>query len=100
MILDADKLEIGIDMLTDYLSRDIMVVVFTKKDGSERVMRCTQNMALIPTENHPIPKLPSDTQVDEGDPQLFKVFDMDKKGWRSFRYTTIKRLEVDNPVGV
>jgi hypothetical protein len=91
MILDADKLEMGIDMLSDYLSRDVMVVSFTKKDGTERVMRCTQNMDLIPVEFHPTPKLPTDLQEDS-DPQLFKVFDLDKKGWRSFRYTTIKSL--------
>ena len=33
MILDADKLEIGIDMLTDYLSRDIMVLYSQRKTG-------------------------------------------------------------------
>lgn len=91
MILDAAKLLMGIDMLTESLSHGPLIVTFTKQDGTERVMRCTKSLDLIPADKLPKPKLPTDV-VANTDPQLFKVYDMEKKEWRSFRYTTIKTI--------
>jgi hypothetical protein len=63
------------------LRQGIVRVVFEKSDGSERRMRCTLNQELIPED-----RLPTGTQeVLRKDPNLFKVWDVEKQDWRSFR---------------
>ncbi len=94
MMIHADKLMGGIDILNQYLTEGIVTVAFVKKDGTDRVMKCTKRMELIPEVNHPKLKLLTDV-IEVFDPQLFKVWDLDKQGWRSFRYTTVKTIALD-----
>jgi hypothetical protein len=62
-------------------------VVFTKKDGTERVMNCTLNSEL--TENYE----KKTERVKEVNPDVCPVFDLDAKSWRSFRFDSIKSVE-------
>jgi hypothetical protein len=64
---------------------DTVSVRFKKADGNERLMKCTLNGALIPTASHPTPNTTSTGHVQRHDPKLYKVFDLDKQDWRSFR---------------
>lgn len=75
--------------LKDALHTGEVSVTFTKADGSKRVMRCTQNAAMIPED-----KLPIGNSVHYKDPDLFKVFDLDKQDWRSFRNERVVNYEV------
>jgi glutaredoxin len=61
-----------------------VTVKFNKADQSERIMTCTTNFQIIPQAFHP---KPSDTVVisKPTDPYLFKVFDIVKNEWRSFK---------------
>lgn len=59
-------------------------IEFTKANGDVRYMKCTRCLNLIPSEYHPIVKESTDT-VDDDDPDLVKVFDLDINEWRSFR---------------
>jgi hypothetical protein len=101
MIIDADLIDVGVKMLTGYLYEGHVKVVFTKKDGSERTMICTKQLALIPEAKHPKHKPvenSTDMQVTEmetqdRDPHIITVFDVEKQDWRSFRYTTIKSID-------
>ena len=61
-------------------------VTFTKKDGSERVMRCTRSPIQIPEDQHP------KNGTGDSDTTL-RVFDLDKNEWRSFIVENIKRIE-------
>lgn len=55
-------------------------IVFTKADGSERVMRATKNPSLIPQEDR-------DTESSRPAPtEACRVYDLDLDAWRSFRY--------------
>lgn len=68
--------------LRDLLSEGVVRVTFTKADGSLRIMRCTTNFDLIPEDQRPV----STTKKEKpSDPKLFKVFDCEENGWRSFR---------------
>lgn len=104
MIINADLLQVGIDMLTKYLHEGIVEVKFTKKDGIERVMNCTKVLHLIPEAKQPKPKevVVNDTlEVLESEfrvrpAQLISVFDVDKQDWRSFNYTSIKSIKLHN----
>lgn len=67
--------------LRDALQHERVRVLFTKADGSRRVMDCTTSMELIPEDKHPS----LNTIDDRRDPKLFKVFDLEKQDWRAFR---------------
>lgn len=69
-------------------------VLFTKKDGSSRLMYCTTNMEKIPEEDRPTE---SKTIVNDKEPEedpLFKVYEYGK-GWRSFRFSQIQEIQMD-----
>jgi hypothetical protein len=60
-------------------------VTFTKADGTDRVMKCTKWMDLIPEENHPKASGSADSASDN-----ITVFDLEKGGWRSFNINKVK----------
>lgn len=66
-----------------------ITISFTKKDGTNRVMKCTRNLEVIPSDKHP-----SGNNETENKRNI-KVFDLDKQEWRSFNQTSIKRIEFD-----
>lgn len=82
-------------MLTDTLSKTniqnmlhngIINVKFTKKDGTERVMKCTLLESII----KPYEKATDrDKKVNE---DLISVWDVEKDAWRSFRYDSILEI--------
>ena len=71
------------------LSTSGMIITFLKKDGSERVMRCTTNLSMIPAEKHP----KGEKTISEGEEKKVetakRVFDLEKQEWRSFRYDSV-----------
>lgn len=68
------------------LADGVTTVKFTKKDGSERVMQCTRNPALIPTDHQP----KGETQVVTEETENIRVFDVEAQGWRSFNFSSLK----------
>ena len=74
------------DELIELLRNEVVEVTFTKLDGDERVMTCTKSFDIIPKENQP----KTDKQPKEG---TITVWDVNAKGWRSFRYDRIKKVE-------
>lgn len=64
-------------------SGETLTVTFTKSNGEERVMKCTQNMQYIPEDKRP---------KNESAPKaqgLMVVWDIDKSDWRSFKLDTV-----------
>lgn len=81
-------MEINVNDLTNFLAESIVEVTFTKKDGSNRVMRCTLNRDIIPAN-----KLPSGSgKTKTPNPDVFSVFDTDISDWRSFRKDSITQI--------
>lgn len=78
------------DWLKSMLVTNTVTVTFNKKDGTERVMRCTLKPTIIPAvginENKKTKKVNQDTLA---------VFDVDQNGWRSFIIKAIKRIQVN-----
>lgn len=66
-------------------------VIFKKADGSTREMRCTTDMDRIPEDKQPAGT--SKVADSRHDPKLFKVFDLDKQDWRSFREERVVQYE-------
>jgi hypothetical protein len=65
-------------------------VTFTKKDGTSRVMRCTRNPELIPTEQQP-----SSESTRKAPATSVSAFDLDKNEWRSFLPENITHLNYE-----
>jgi hypothetical protein len=63
------------------------LITFTKKDGSERKMRCTLSENVIPSE-----KMPKNAKKSQSDDAI-AVFDVEKSDWRSFRFDSVKKIE-------
>lgn len=72
--------------IQDILRSREAVVTFTKKDGTQRVMRCTLKEDLIPQQHRP--KTDNSTQRKAND-TVIPVFDTEKEGWRSFTIDSI-----------
>lgn len=77
-------------LLRDPNAKDLCIV-FTKKDGTEREMRCTLVESKIPQDKQP--------KTQEGSSQTsgsaVRVFDLEKQEWRSFRWDSVKKVSFD-----
>tara|TARA_B100001964_G_scaffold153567_1_gene168903 strand:+ start:76 stop:360 length:285 start_codon:yes stop_codon:yes gene_type:complete len=76
------------DDLIDALKEKTAVVTFLKLDGDERIMTCTKSLKIIPEESHP----KTDKKVKEGN---VNVWDLNAKGWRSFKYDRVQKVEIN-----
>jgi hypothetical protein len=76
--------------LNQLLSDGIVTVKFTKKDGTDRSMVCTLSQRVIPTEY-----APKGEDQREKSGEALAVFDVEKEGWRSFRWDSVKSISVE-----
>ena len=72
--------------LVEDLQKGTFQITFNKLDGDERIMTCTKSFDVIPEEHKP----KTDKQPKEGN---VTVWDTNAKGWRSFRYDRITKVE-------
>ena len=70
------------------LQNKIVYVIFTKKNGEKRNMRCTLHENVIPN-------IVSSNTEKQTNPEVCVVWDLDKKAWRSFRYDSIESVTLD-----
>lgn len=74
--------------LQTQLRGEILEVTFTKVNGDKRVMNCTLMEQIMPTTTEE-KKDTTDKKVNE---DILSVWDIDAKGWRSFRINTVTRV--------
>lgn len=77
------------ELIQNLLQSGETTVSFTKKDGSERVMRCTLNQSLIPGDK--MPKTDGTSTKKKSD-LVQAVFDLDKNEWRSFSWSSVTEV--------
>ena len=74
--------------ISGVLKETVVTVTFTKKDGSERVMKCTLDPDVLPkveiTENKKEKAVPENSLA---------VYDIEARGWRSFIIKSVKTIE-------
>jgi hypothetical protein len=70
------------------LRASVIDVVFTKADGSERIMKCTLNEEFIPAREA------SSTSTRKSNPDVCAVWDMENQAWRSFRWDSLKKINL------
>jgi hypothetical protein len=78
--------------LKNLLDQNVMVVDFNKISGDKRVMTCTLREDMKP------PATKTDTmsqkKVREMSDSVVNVWDVNAKGWRSFRYDRINSVDI------
>ena len=71
-------------------------VKFIKKDGSERVMKCTLDFEKIPRDKRPkgvdLTKISSKIQKSK----ILSVFDLEKMDWRSIPFERVEFLQTQS----
>jgi hypothetical protein len=70
--------------LKEYLQQNSATVVFTKADGSERTLKCTLQESMLP-----VVEQKESSKVKVSNPNTLSVWDIENKGWRSFRLDSI-----------
>lgn len=79
--------------LKSHLAYGPTTVVFTKKDGTERVMNCTTNPELVPAiEIVESAEPKKEKKVNE---EVMPVYDLEAKAWKSFRWDSIKEVRFE-----
>lgn len=77
------------DWLRTLLKERVVTVAFTKKDGSERVMKATLSEEFIPQVTESAEPKKNRQVSDEAQ----AVYDVEAQGWRSFRWDSLKSVE-------
>ena len=78
--------------ISSVLQKGVAKVSFTKVDGSTRIMECTLNGKHMPVEDMPAKKT---DRVKKPNNAVLSVWDVNAKGWRSFRVENV--FDVDFP---
>ena len=73
--------------LTDVLQSGPVTVVFTKKNGDDRKMRCTVRKDLVKESTE-------STKKRKANEDVMPVYDLDAGDWRSFRWDSVKEVRL------
>ena len=79
----------GRKWLMDHLKISTIRVRFIKTDGTERTMNCTLDERVVPALEKKTDKVKA---LNE---DVLPVYDVDAKGWRSFRLDSILTISFD-----
>ena len=74
--------------VVNLLKEVIAEVTFIKRDGSERLLKCT----LCPSSLPMLPKLLAPDALTEQTSETIAVWDLEKNDWRSFRLDSIIKI--------
>lgn len=97
MVLNEKETKLFKKWLKSHLAFGPVTITFTKKDGTERVMRCTISESLVPQVLHetntdnPIdfPVAKKERKINE---DVMPVYDLESQAWKSFRWDSIKSV--------
>jgi hypothetical protein len=90
MTLSEKEFKLFKKWLKSHLAYGPTTVVFTKKDGTERIMLCTTNTDLVPpVEIKETLEPKKERKVNE---EVMPVYDLEAKAWKSFRWDGVKEV--------
>jgi|TARA_B100000768_G_scaffold181855_1_gene206911 hypothetical protein len=81
--------------IKEFLHSEIIEVAFTKKNGDDRVMKCTLMSDQFPEELKTEKKVDHNELLKEENKDVMAVFDVEAQGWRSFRLDTVKYIKTN-----
>lgn len=99
--------KIHINFLDEFvrsLHHAVYRITFTKTNGEERVMICTRNAEKLKFylgDNFSLEKnqneINDEVKWRDSNPRI-PVFDIEEQEWRSFKYGSIKKIELEMPI--
>jgi hypothetical protein len=88
--MSSESISSAIDFLKIVKSEKELTVQFEKKDGTQRLMKCTLDFNRIPKEKKPkgvdLTKILSKIQKSK----ILSVFDLEKQDWRSVPFDRLE----------
>jgi len=84
-----DTITTGIDFMTKIQSGHYVLLKFTKKDGSTRIMKATLNFDLIPKEKKPKEANSEKIMKDLEKNKILRIFDLEKIDWRTVPFEQV-----------
>jgi hypothetical protein len=78
--------------LKGHLAYGPTTVIFTKKDGTERVMLCTTSPDIVPPVEIKEGVEKKEKKINE---EVMPVYDLEAKAWKSFRWDSIKQVRFE-----
>ena len=75
--------------LKSMLTEESIVVTFEKADGTSRIMKCTTNPTIVPWPDNPVEDVSVSKIEKVKDENHFVVWDLEKEGWRSFKWERV-----------
>lgn len=76
------------------LHSGICKVIFTKADGTKRIMKCTLSEEFIPHQE-PVKASKKPRRVNE---EVIRVFDIESEAWRSFVIDSVESLVCEESI--
>jgi hypothetical protein len=89
MTLNEVDLKLFKKWLKSHLKFGPVTVTFTKKDGTERIMKCTTNPTYILFKEPVSVESKREKKINE---DVMPVYDMEAGHWKSFRWDSIKSV--------
>jgi hypothetical protein len=89
MKLEEKDLKLFKKWLKGHLRMGSVTVTFTKKDGTERVMKCTTDPTIIMFKDPASVESNTTRPISE---TVMPVFDLESNAWKSFRWDSIKQV--------
>ena len=88
-----ENLEIKWDQqqILQNLHSGVCKVVFTKVNGDNRIMHCTLAESFLPAQKD----VEEVIQKKKPNPEVLAVYDIEAKGWRSFRWDALKEFTTE-----
>jgi len=77
------------EWLKGHLREGVVTVTFTKKNGDERVMKCTLNGEQLPQIQKEATEV---SEVRQTSNTSLAVFDVEAQGWRAFKWESVKQV--------
>ena len=85
---EVTELSVPLQRLYLALEKGVVKVTFNKVNGDQRVMDSTLNPAVLAEHGYDTPPEKRTTQSD-----AIAVFDVNAKGWRSFKWSKVVELD-------
>ena len=89
MTLNEKDFKLFKKWLKSHLAFGPVTVTFTKKDGTERVMKCTTNPTYIMFKDPTVLESKKERKIND---DVMPVYDMESSAWKSFRWDSIKQV--------
>jgi hypothetical protein len=90
MNLSENETKLFKKWLRSHLAFGPVTVVFTKKDGTERIMNCTTSPDIVPKVEISESVEPKKERKPNED--VMPVYDIESSSWKSFRWDSIKEV--------